>query len=538
MQPITDRRSLLAFAAAVTATGVLGNSLASAQDATPDAVMTIEAGDAIPPEYAAQADTDWLTEGRDYSMSRSVPGSAISGETVGTLEEAWRFDISSIGPFGALVANPVISGDLLYLQDAMSNVYALNRESGELVWNNQYDLNVPSGGPNGVTVGYGAVFYGAGNGLVVAADKETGAVIWEHDITGVMGEGMCVSPLVYDNRVWVSNTPASTHEGGLAGRRGTIFCLDVTDGHVLWTFDTTTENLWNDPSVNSGGGFWHTPAVDSEGSVYFPIGNVYPWVSQSGGPTGVSMEDNTDYANNLLKLDTETGGLVWATNITGRDIFDLDNHLVATGTVEMPGGFTREFIFTSGKHGFMVAVDPIAGAEFWRTPLGTHNNAQLQSVPEGEDIEVWPGTLGGVETPFAFHEGVIYAPVLELPSMYNSEGLGSGLDASTATGKLSAVQGFNGNILWQAEMPSGVFAAATAVNDLVFTGCLDGVLRAFSTADGSLVWSAQTTAGLNAPLCISGDYVYVPAGGFLMPSEETSDPAPEYAPALIAYKLA
>jgi outer membrane protein assembly factor BamB len=158
-------------------------------------------------------------------------------------------------------------------------------------------------------------------------------------------------------------------------------------------------------------------------------------------------------------------------------------------------------------------------------------------VPEGETVEVWPGTFGGIETPIAYHENVVYAAMIELPTTYDSNGVVGGLDVSGAKGKIAAVDARNGSILWQVDAPSALLAAATAVNDLVFTGGLDGVVRAYHTEDGSLVWSDQTTAGLNAPLCISGDYVYVPAGGLLLPSDDTASPTPEAKAQLIAYKL-
>jgi len=529
------------MATALTASGVVAQAVA-AQDAasTPAATPAggIAPGDTIPPEIANATATDWPVEGRDLAQSRSVTESPIDASTVSTLAEAWSFDLDINAPYGALVANPIISGDILYLQDANSNIHALNRETGELLWETIYDESVPSGGPNGVAVGYGAIIYPVGNGTIIAADKTTGEEIWRTDVSGPMGEGVCMAPLIYDNRVWVSTTPASTVSSDLAGRRGVIHLLDITDGHLIWYFDTTTDNLWGNPSVNAGGGLWHPPAVSDDGGVYYAIGNIYPYPGNEEYPSGSSRPGDNDYANNVLQIDTETGGLIWHTNITGRDIFDLDTHLVIWGQVDLGDGFIQDLVFASGKHGFVVALDPATGLQFWRTPVGTHRNQFLQEVPEGEEIEVWPGTLGGVETPFAYHNGVVYTAVFEQPSIYSPTLLESGLDIASSVGKVSALDARNGSIIWEVDIPSGVLAAATGVNDLVFTGALDGVVRALSTVDGSVVWSAQASAGLNAPLAVSGEYLYVPAGGPLVPSAETSDPAPESQARLIAYKLA
>lgn len=533
-----NRRSLLAFATAVTASGALVKA-GSAQ--TPEATPStgIQAGDSIPPEFQNMPDTDWLTEGRNLAQDRFVPGSSISAETVNNLEEAWKFEVNIGASYGALVSNPILWGDNLFLQDANSNVYALNKETGELLWENIYSAAVPSGGPNGIGVGYGVIAYPVGNGEIIAADPETGEEHWRVDITGPAGEGVCMAPLIYDNKVWVSNTPASTADWGTegtAGKRGMINVLDVIDGSLLWYFDTTTDNLWGYPTVNGGGGLWHPPAVNSDGEMFFAIGNIYPYPGNEEYPNATArLGNHDDYANNILRIDKETGTLIWNQNITGVDIFDLDTHLVVAGTVEFEDGYSRDLVFASGKHGYVVALDPDSGAQHWRTPVGTHRNAHLQEVPEGTSVEVWPGTLGGVETPFAYANNVVYTAIFELPTAYTPTGMASGIEFGSATGALAAIDAQDGSKLWEIEIPSGALAAATVVNDLVFTGTLDGMVRAYSTADGSLVWSAQTTAGLNAPLAISGDYLYVPAGGPLVPSSESDDV--EVQPQLIAYKI-
>ncbi len=544
-----SRRSLLAFASAVTASGLLGAS-GRAQDAdnagtpepgdAPEAsggatpVAAIQPGDATPPELMNAADTDWPVQGRNLAQDRSVQGSSISSETVAGLTEAWSMDFNSTAPFGALVANPIILGNTLYMQDATSNVYALDRETGEQLWANSYDMSIPSGGPNGIAVGYGAIVYPVGNGGVVAANAQTGEEIWSIDITGPRGEGVCTAPLIYDKKVWISTVPGSVDGFYLGGMRGMIHVIDIADGSVLWYFDTVVDNLWGNPSVNSGGGFWNPPSVNSEGEMFFAIANAAPYPGTEEYPSGSSRPGDNDYANNVIRIDRVTGELIWHTNITGRDLFDSDNHLSpVVATVAWDDGYTRELIIAAGKHGFVVALDPDTGAEFWRTPVGTHRNAQVQEIPEDEVLDLMPRS--GILTPIAYQDGAVYCAIFEnvrsvTPTKEVSAPLVEG------TGKVVALEARTGSILWDVDLPAGALAGATVVNDLVFTGALDGRVRAYSTADGSLVWSAQTTSGLNAPLAVSGDYLYVPAGGPLIPSDETEEVA-EPQMRLIAYKL-
>jgi outer membrane protein assembly factor BamB len=51
----------------------------------------------------------------------------------------------------AVVANPIVVGDTVYIQDGMSNVYVADKATGEQVWKNEYNDEVPTGGPNGTS---------------------------------------------------------------------------------------------------------------------------------------------------------------------------------------------------------------------------------------------------------------------------------------------------------------------------------------------------------------------------------------------------
>jgi glucose dehydrogenase len=89
----------------------------------------------------------------DYQAHRAAVNSPISTQNVDQLAVAWAFPITTTGPFGAVTSVPIVVGDTIYLQDMQSNVYALDRNSGQVKWTKEY--NVPTEGPNGVAIGYG-----------------------------------------------------------------------------------------------------------------------------------------------------------------------------------------------------------------------------------------------------------------------------------------------------------------------------------------------------------------------------------------------
>ncbi|MGH2548872.1 MAG: PQQ-binding-like beta-propeller repeat protein, partial [Thermomicrobiales bacterium] len=502
----------------------------AASQATPTPTLP-----AVPPEFGVE--TNWSVEGANLHQTREAKGTSISSDNVAQLGLAWSVPITAAGSFGSLTSNPIVAGDTVFVQDALSNVFAFNKETGEQRWYNEYNSAVPSGGPNGIAVGYDtAVFTLGGPADVVAVSATDGTEIWRHNIRGPLGEGITIAPLIYDSTVYLSTIPGDPEEFYQGGMRGIIYALDFTTGDVVWYFDTTTENLWGNARVNSGGGLWHPPSVDENGNLYVGIANASPYPGTTEFPGASSRPGPNDYANALMRIDPNRAAYDWYINVKPHDLFDHDNHLspiLATVTV---GEVDTPMVFSSGKHGWVVAANSETGEELWRTAVGEHNdNEFLQELGADEEIELLPGFIGGVETPMAFANGVIFAPVLNVPfTTTGSSGTG---DIFGGTGELVALDASTGAILWNTTIPTMVLGGASVANDVVFTGGLDGLIRGFLASDGSQVFSYQVPAGINTSFAISGDFLYVPAGAPLSPSADTVSPAPELAQQFVALKI-
>lgn len=500
--------------------------------ATPEA-----AAPAVPPEF--ETETNWPVEGGDLSATRAARGSGISSDTIDQLGLAWTPPVTGVAAFGALVANPIVAGDAVYIQDGMSNVYAANKESGEQLWFNQYNDEVPTGGPNGLAVGYGMVVIPLGSGVVIAVQADTGEEVWRTDISGPLREGITSAPLIYDSTVFISTVPGNLEAFYQPGQRGVVHALDIRDGTVVWYFDTTTDNLWGNSRVNSGGGLWHPPSVDADGNLYIGVGNAAPFPGTEEFPGGSSYPGDNDYADSLVRLNSATGNPDWYINVTGHNFLDHDNQLTPILATVSMDGMDRQVVFGTGKHGYVVAADQETGEELWRTPVGQHNeNEFIQELGPDETVEVLPGMFGGMLTPGAFADGMILAPTMNLPFMV------SGVKGTTSSGdfigppdELVAVDAATGEIAWSVDIPTMLVGGATVANDVVFTGGLDGVVRGYNTADGSQVFSYQAPAGINASFAVSGGYLFVPAGATLIPSDDTVSPPPEPKAELIALNI-
>ncbi|HVL25963.1 MAG TPA: PQQ-binding-like beta-propeller repeat protein [Thermomicrobiales bacterium] len=540
-----DRRKLLGAGAGIAGTLAVGMSLPGSGTAVAaqrgefntSGATPVALGEAAPPEYANP--TNWPSENGTLQSTRAMAESGIAVDSVAQLGVAWSTRIDTSSGYGAFVAAPVIVDDIVYQQDAMSNVHALDKNTGEILWTNTYEQPVPSGGPNGIAVAYGRAYFSVGQATVHAVDALTGEEIWENSkLEGPLGEGICMAPLVYDNTVYISTIPGGLGDFYRGGQRGVFYALDASNGNLMWYWETVNDNLWGNPRVNSGGGLWHPPTVDEQGNVYLAIANAAPYPGTDEWPDTSSRPGDNPYTNHVVSLDIATGGMNWGFSVTGHDPFDLDNHLSPISAHVTVDGADTHMIFTSGKHGIVVGVNAETGEEVWRTPVGKHQNSDLDSIPEGEEIEVYPGTQGGVQTPMAYAEGVIFLPIVNSPSYFTQTTVLSGQAAlPTATGQLVALDAATGEVLWDVTTNSPLYGGASVANDVVFSAGLDGVVRGFNVANGEQVFSYQASAGINSPLALSGDYLFVPAGTAFFPSADSADPDATPAPTLTALKI-
>src|SRR5206468_9721118 len=126
---------------------------------------------------------------------------------------------------------------------------------------------------NGLAAGYGMIYGPLGDTAgVFALDAATGDEVWRVDLSNNSGEGIDMAPIVYDNTVYVSTVPGNYSGFYRGGEKGILYALDASNGQTIWQWDTTTNNLWGNARVNSGGGLWYPPSFDDNGNIYFGTG--------------------------------------------------------------------------------------------------------------------------------------------------------------------------------------------------------------------------------------------------------------------------
>lgn len=457
---------------------------------------------------------EWPSPNGDLYNTR-VAHTTISSTNVSKLAVAWSVPLRGAGANGSDFANPVIANGVAYLQDGASNVYAVQATTGKLLWSHLY--NSPDYGPNGVTIANGKI-YGVTATGVFALEAGTGRQVW-YDTNLASGKVRFDIPAqVGYGKVFVSS--ALTVGGGI------IYALDAQTGARIWSFQTVSDRIGQQLSATAGGA-WDAVMIGPDDSVYAGIGN--PYLSQQEAQATPSRELYTD---SIVKLDQATGKLEWYYQAFPNDFHDWDLQISPIYTAA--GG--HSVVLAAGKGGVVLAFDPTNGALMWKTAVGIHNGHDQddQLALEGKlqlqmPYTLYPGEAGGVETNMAAADGVVYVPVVDLPSTFTNttERVGKANFAQGA-GEMVALEIASGRQLWATKLAQLPLGGATVANDIVLTTTLVGDVIALSRKDGSIVWTSHLPAGSNATLAISGNTLLAGAG---LPVNTTQHPV------VVAYQL-
>jgi polyvinyl alcohol dehydrogenase (cytochrome) len=265
-----------------------------------------------------------------------------------------------------------------------------------------------------------------------------------------------------------------------------VVALDAATGKQIWKTYTIADrarpqqknSLGTQIVGPSGGAVWDAPTVDTKRNV------LYAGTGNNFSPPATNLSDS------ILALDMKTGGIKWSRQQTEKDIWngscrrpdrepavcpDADSpdfDFGSTSTlVESRDG--REMLIAGNKSGIVWALDPNQqGKIIWQQQVGK-------------------GSSGG---------GVLWGIATDGERVYVPNGFSDPKNPDSAGG-MGAIAARDGHPIWAAlnrpcEDRTGCKqshpAAVTAIPGVVFSGTMDGLLRAYSTEDGKILWEYDT----------------------------------------------
>jgi len=479
---IVERRALSEFLA--------GRPFSSEVVAKPGAGACQDTRGAFDPT----TDVYWNGWGVDLTNSRFQPAAMarLTAKQTRHLKLKWAFGFPGAN---LAFAQPTIAGGRVFVGSATGRVYSLDATTGCTHWS----FPASAGVRTAISIGpvaadhrgarRFAAYFGDVSANVYAVDASSGSLLWKTRVEDHKDAAITGAPLLHAGRLYAPVASGEEVRGGdrnyqCCRFRGSLVALDAQTGKQIWKAYTipaepkpTRRNkvgtqMWGP----SGGGVWSAPTLDlKRRAVYVANGNAY----------SIPDAGTTDA---VLAFGMHTGRMLWVRQIVTNDVFNLscltpdkancaeppgpDFDFANSPVLRvLPGG--RRLLVVGQKSGVVYALDPDRKGEIlWQA-----------RVSKG-------GALGGVMWGSAADGRFVYVAVSDV------------MGPPEEAGGLFALELATGKKLWASRVKPGCTghrwctpaqsAAVTLIPGVVFSGAIDGHLRAYSTADGSVVWDFDT----------------------------------------------
>jgi polyvinyl alcohol dehydrogenase (cytochrome) len=431
-------------------------------------------------------DADWNGWSTDLANTRYQPKPGIDAAEVAGLKLKWA--VAFPGET-ARSAQPTVVGGRVFTGSSSGGVYAIDAATGCTYW--KYDAG--AGVRTAITIGKAGgkmiAYFGDVRANVHAIDAVTGTPLWKLNVDDHPAARVTGSTVFYDGKLYV---PVSSIEEASAMSpayecckfRGSIVALDGATGKQIWkTYalpdppkalakTATGAQLWGP----AGAAIWDAPTIDPKKKVlYAGTGNSYTNVS-------------TNTTDAIIAIDLESGSLLWSSQVTPKDNFTMGcmrgvncpeergpDFDFGTSPIlrELPGG--KRVLVCGQKSGVVWGIDPDQrGKVLWQTRVGQGS------------------ALGGIEWGTTADLQNAYVPVSDV------------VTPNGHPGGLHAVALATGEKVWTTPPPelhctagakgcnSAQSAAISSIPGVVFSGSVDGHLRAYAAATGKIIWDVDT----------------------------------------------
>jgi len=459
-------------------------------------------------------ESDWPATGLDDSSTRFQRHPGLRAADVPRLKVKWAFAMPGGG-------QPTVIGNWLFVTNLGGEFYALDARTGCVHWaiKSASTRTTPIVLRSSISPSGWAAFIGSDTPVVRALDARSGEDLWKSDLLDEHAAAYIKgSAVVSGQQIFV---PISSGEEVAAldktypccSFRGSLVALDLQTGHKQWQTSMITEPLRR-TRLNAAGAqmqgpagaaIWAAPTVDpARGLVYAVTGDSY-------------TEVKTDGADAIVAMDMATGKVRWRTQVTADDNFIL-GCFGARKAANCPQPTGPDFDFGASpilfgkrrgqqilvaaqKSGVVYGLEPDTGRLRWKTAVGAGS------------------ALGGIEWGIGADDRRIFVPISDAGELFDEIATQAGrpplfgYQTPNKTG-LFALDPFSGRVLWNTPAPiapchyagdrskdlmkgtcvRAQSAAPGVIPGIVFSGTLDGWLRAYDVSSGKIVWAFSTTA--------------------------------------------
>jgi polyvinyl alcohol dehydrogenase (cytochrome) len=433
---------------------------------------------------------DWNGWGNGLANARNAARGGLTAADLPKLELKWAFGYANIEQARA---QPTYVDGRLFVASENGEVHALDPQTGCTIWSFTAGSGVRTAvnvGPYEKADGSGgfAAYFGDMSANAYAVDANTGELIWTREIDAHPSAAITGPLTIYEGRVFVPTQGLNEEGSGTRNNypcctfRGRLEALDASTGKILWdsfTIDAPRSRGKNAAGVEAfgpaGGGIWSPATIDPKrGLVYIATGNGYADPPQ---PT-------TDA---VIAIDIATGARRWVMQLTPGDTWAGGCPPKSTDNPVCPETLGPDADFSSPP-----AMVTAGGRDLLVLPQKSGLAYALDAGKNGELVwqyRIGQGTgLGGQWGP-SFDGRNAYIGVSDM--------------LSANPGGIHAIDLVTGERVWYTAPANPLCAgkpqcrpsqgaATTVIPGAVLSGSLDGGMRAYSTDDGSVLWLYDT----------------------------------------------
>ncbi|MFN7922413.1 MAG: PQQ-binding-like beta-propeller repeat protein [Bryobacteraceae bacterium] len=444
----------------------------------------------------------WTTWGGTVENRRfqTAAAAGLRSEDVPRLKLKWAFGLPDSS---SLRSQPALSGGRLFVGGQNGTVFALDAATGCTHWETQLAGSVRSGIAVATVSGRSLAFAGDSASMVYAIDTTSGQVAWQVRVDEHPSAGVTGTPAYHDGRLYV---PVASGEEGRAiipsyvccTFRGSLLALEAATGKQLWkTYTIGEEAKPRAPTKRgakvlgpSGAAIWTPPTIDAaKRLVYVTTGDNY-------------SDPVTTTSDAVMAIAMDTGKIVWWKQFTAGDAYnsscpladkvncpdsDGPDHDFAAPAILVALRAGKRALLLPQKSGMLHAVDPDQqGKLLWQARVGEggiHGGIQWGAASDSTRVYVALSDSRFTRTREPGSNNVIQTPHPEFG------------------GGMFAFRTDNGERLWQTRPPNcgerwpcspAQKAPVSGIEGMVFSGSMDGHLRAYRAENGKIVWDYDT----------------------------------------------
>ncbi|MFN2525041.1 MAG: PQQ-binding-like beta-propeller repeat protein [Actinomycetota bacterium] len=424
---------------------------------------------------------EWRWYGHDYSNSRTQPAEKKIGlPEAAQLQPAWYFSAEEAGGSGDFTGTPVIADGCVYMGSNDAWVFAMNADTGELVWKTRVDKR---GGINSSLAIIGGRVFASVSRIArpyaVALDQQTGHELWRTTLDTQPGSDIYSSPVVYDGFVVLGVSGGAAELGDEADRhsfQGNYSLIEMATGEVLhkeWTIRPPDKNVNKPKDDYAGAAVWSSAAVDTATKTGYLV---------SGNPFRPQAEHK--HTNAILKIDFDRasprfGRIIAAYKGTVDEYFPAIGDLPCYDIPGNPPPYYPQGIGACQDLDMDFGASPNLFEVDGKKVVGAGQKSGVYHVADRTSMEgVWktivgpPSAVGGIVGSTAFNGDAIFGPI-------------------TVPGYLWSLNSSGGH-RWISPIGDGAHWGnpVSVANGVVYTVDLRGFLTGYDAATGAPVFAS------------------------------------------------